>query len=242
MKKNNRKWFRKWLRNIGSGPVALSVISFLGVWYLRFVNSTNRYITEPPDAKARFLPMQPFIVSVWHGQHILLPVIPIGFNGKAMISRSFDGEVIARVVEKFGNGVIRASGGRKQEETLRKGGISGFLEMLRTIEEGSNVIQTADIPRGIARKAGLGIVNLAQRSGVPIVPLAIASSRRFVFQRAWDRASLNLPFGKTVICVGEPIHVSSDANDEELETIREKLQVEMDQITERAYELTGKPE
>ena len=138
--------------------------------------------------------------------------------------------------------MIRASGGRKQSETLRKGGMTGFLEMLRALENGDNVVQTADIPKGVARKVGLGIITLAQRSGAPVVPLAIASSRRFVFRKAWDRAALNLPFGKTVICVGELIRVDKNADDAELENKRKLLEREMKKATARAYEKTGKPE
>ncbi|MEM9330126.1 MAG: lysophospholipid acyltransferase family protein [Pseudomonadota bacterium] len=240
--KRSRKRFRKWFRAISQGPVSLAILSRLAIWYLKLVHLTNRYTVEPAHIVEQVTPKQPVIVGVWHGQHIMLPILPIGLNGSAMISRNFDGEVTARIVEHFGNRTIRASGGRKQKDTLKKGGMTGFLEMLRALEAGDNVVQTADIPQGISRRAGLGIVSLAQRSGAPIVPLAIASSRRLVFKKAWDKAALNLPFGKTAICVGELVYVSSDAGDEEIEACRFRLEEEMQRITKRAYELTGKPE
>ncbi len=222
--------------------MSLAVLSRLAIWYLQLVHKTNRYIVEPENILEQITPKQPFIVGVWHGQHILIPVLPIGLKASAMISRNFDGEVTARIVEHFGNQTIRASGGRDQRETLRKGGITGFLEMLRALEANENVVQTADIPKGISRRVGLGIISLAARSGVPIVPLAIASSRRFVFEKAWDKAALNLPFGTTAICVGDLVHVPVDATDEELENQRDLLENELKRITTRAYELTGKPE
>ncbi|MEM9277032.1 MAG: lysophospholipid acyltransferase family protein [Pseudomonadota bacterium] len=240
--KKSRKRFRKRFRNLSQGPVALAILSRLAIWYLQLVHKTNRYIVEPEDIVETIKPQQPFIVGVWHGQHILMPVLPIGLNASAMISRNFDGEVTARIVEHFGNRTIRASGGRKQRDTLKKGGMAGFMEMLRALESKDNVVQTADIPQGIARRAGLGIITLAQRSGAPIVPLAIASSRRFVFKKAWDKAALNMPFGTTGICVGELIHVSSDADDAELEAKRSQLENEMKRVTQRAYELAGNPE
>jgi len=240
--KRSKKRKRKFFRSLTQGPVAQSVLSWLAIRYLKLVNRTNTYVVEPEDILETVTPKQPFIVAVWHGQHILLPVIPIGLQASALISRNFDGEVTARVAEYFGNRTIRASGGRKQTDTLKKGGMAGFLEMLRALEDGENIVQTADIPKGIARKAGLGIIMLAQRSGVPIVPLAIASSRRHVFARAWDKAAFNLPFGTTAICVGELVHVPLDATDETLESKRNLLETEMNKITKRAYELTGKPE
>lgn len=240
--RGKNKRFRKFVRSISQGPIALAVLSRLAIWYLSLVHRTNRYVVEPDDILDIVTPKQPVIVAVWHGQHILMPVIPIGLHGSAMISKNFDGEVTARVVEHFGNQTIRASGGRKQKETLKKGGMTGFLEMLRTLERGENVVQTADIPQGIARRAGLGIIMLAQRSGAPIVPLAIASSRRYVFQKAWDKAAFNLPFGRTAICAGELITVGQDDDDDMLEACRSRLEAEMVRVTDRAYQLTGNPE
>jgi hypothetical protein len=120
--------------------------------------------------------------------------------------------------------------------------MKGFLEMLQALEAGENVVQTADIPQGTPRRVGPGIIALAKRSGRPIVPLAIASSRRAVLSRAWDRTTLNLPFGRSAICVGEPLHVAPDADDKALEDARKTLQTELKRITLRAYELTGHPE
>jgi hypothetical protein len=41
-------------------------------------------------------------------------------------------------------------------------------------------------------------------SGATIVPVAYASSRRRIFEKAWDKAALNLPFGRAAFCIGEP--------------------------------------
>lgn len=233
---------RRFIRALTTGPTAVFLLSRLAAWYLKFVTITNRFTVEPPNALENVKKQQPVIVSVWHGQHILMPALPFGLHASAMISRNFDGEITAKVVEYFGNNTVRASGGRDQKTTLRKGGMVGFLEMLNALKDGDNVVQTADIPQGTARRAGLGIIMLAQRSGRPIVPLAIASSRKKVFERAWDKAALNLPFGKTGICTGEMIYVPKDADDSTLEDCRKLLEDEMKRITEKAYALTGKPE
>jgi lysophospholipid acyltransferase (LPLAT)-like uncharacterized protein len=209
---------------------------------LQWVQRTNKIVVEPVDILETLTPKQPLIVGVWHGQHILMPALPIGLKASAMISKNFDGEVTARTVEHFGNRTIRASGGRSQKQTLKKGGMTGFLEMLNALRDNDNVVQTADIPKGIARKVGLGIIMLGQKSGAPIVPLAIASSRRHIFQKAWDKAALNMPYGTTAIVVGELVHVPDDADEAMLETCRENLEKELNRATKRAYELTGNPE
>lgn len=236
------KWIRRPGRMLSQSPVFAAVAARLAVWYLKLVYATNRWTLEPEDALERVLPLTPVIAAVWHGQHVMLPVIPIGLKGSAMISRSLDGEITARVAEAFGAGTIRASGGRNRRKSIEKGGMKGFIEMQQALERGENVVQTADIPKGASRVVGPGIIALAKRSGRPIVPLAIASSRRWVLTRAWDRTTFSLPFGRSAMLVGEPIHVPADADDAALEEARKSLQSELNRITKRAYELTGRPE
>lgn len=237
-----KKRLRLFIRSLSQNGFALSATSRLAIWYLQWVERTNKIVVEPLDALETLTPKQPFIVGVWHGQHILMPVLPIGLNASAMISKNFDGEVTARIVEHFGNRTIRASGGRSQKQTLKKGGMIGFLEMLNALRENDNVVQTADVPKGVAKRVGLGIIMLGQKSGAPIVPLAIASSRRHVFQKSWDKTALNMPYGTTAIVVGELVHVPNDADDAVLEICRANLEKELNRATKRAYELTGNPE
>ncbi len=239
-KRNKR--LRNIIRNIGRSEFALSTTSRLMIWYLEWVRRTNKIVVEPADILDTLTPQQPLIVGVWHGQHILMPALPIGLNASAMISKNFDGEVTARVVEYYGNRTIRASGGRNQKQTLRKGGMIGFLEMLNTLRNKDNVVQTADIPKGVAKRVGLGIITLGQKSGAPIVPLAIASSRRHIFKKSWDKTALNMPYGTTAIVVGELVHIPQNADEAALEACRENLENELNRATKRAYELTGKPE
>ena len=237
-----KKRLRNFVRNLSQNKVALKITSTLAIWYLQWVQKTNKIIVEPSNILDTLTPQQPFIVGVWHGQHILMPALPIELNASAMISKNFDGEVTAKIVEHYGNRTIRASGGRNQKQTLRKGGMTGFLEMLNALKAKDNVVQTADIPKGIPRRVGLGIIMLAQKSGAPVVPLAIASSRKYVFKKAWDKAALNMPYGTTAIVVGELVHVPDKADEAILETCRKTLENELNRVTKRAYELTGTPE
>ncbi len=242
LKRFRHHFWRNLSRRAGESPIVSSVLARFAIWYLKLVFKTNTFEVEPPDILEKVTPKQPVIVAVWHGQHFLMPAIPIGLQASAMISRSLDGEVISKIVKHFGNKTIRASGGRRQKRTLEKGGIAGFLEMINALEAGDNVLQTADIPKGTARRVGLGIIYLAQRSGRPIVPFAIASSRRFVFRKSWDKTVMNLPFGKSAICVGELVKVPKSADDGKVEEYRKILEDELNRVTKQANELTGNPE
>ena len=84
--------------------------------------------------------------------------------------------------------------------------------------------------------AGLGIVKLAQMSGRPIYPVAIATSGASMLDN-WDRTTINLPFGRGAGVAGAPIHVPPDADDATLELARRAVEEALNAVTARAYEI-----
>jgi 3-deoxy-D-manno-octulosonic-acid transferase len=57
---------------------------------------------------------------------------------------------------------------------------------------------------------------IGSRSGRPIVPFAVATSR-YRTVNSWDRMTINLPFSKLGIIMGDPIEVPREAGALELE-------------------------
>lgn len=207
--------------------------------YLRLVYATSRFVIEPADVYDRMDRDLPVILTFWHGQHFLAPFIKKPHHrAKVLISRHRDGEINAQAAERLGVGTIRGSGDRKGKFHV-KGGTSAFRAMLATLEDGVNVALTADVPK-ISRRAGLGIVKLAQQSGRPIVPVAIATRWR-IEVKSWDRASANLPFSRASAVAGAPIRVPADADRETLEACRLAVEQSLDACTRRAYELVDGP-
>ncbi len=210
----------------------------IGAWYLRLVWFTSRVTLEPANIYDTVQP--PLIIALWHGQHFLAPFIKrkdANHRAKVLISRHRDGEINARAAHRLGVGTIRGSGAHNGE-FHRKGGASAFNEMLKALDEGYNMALTADVPK-IARVAGLGIVKLAQHSGRPIYPAAIASNHRIELDN-WDRTAINLPFGRIAMVAGEPIFVPRDADAAALEAARQTVELELNQATARAYEIVDR--
>jgi lysophospholipid acyltransferase (LPLAT)-like uncharacterized protein len=205
---------------------------------LRGVKATNRLVPGSQDPAAVIGAHQPVIIALWHGQHLLAPAyLPDGLDVVALFSRSSDAELNALVAEKLGFGIVRGSGGR-QGHVAEKGGARALIVMKRLLDQGRNVAMIADVPHGAARQAGLGIVTLARISGRPILPAAIATSRRKVLERSWDRTAINLPFGRAAIVFGEPVEVA-EGSDEEMEAKRREVTAALDATTARAYRLVG---
>jgi hypothetical protein len=203
--------------------------------YLRLVWHTTRFAVEPPDALERIPQHAPLILAFWHGQHFLTPFVkPPNLRAKVLISRHRDGEINAVAAERLGIETIRGSGSHGTD-FAKKGGVFGFNALVRALKEGCNVAMTADVPK-VSRVAGFGIVKLAQMSGRPIYPVAIATRRRFVLDN-WDRTTINLPFGRGGGVAGAPIHVPLDADSETLELARRAVEDSLNAVTARAYEL-----
>lgn len=213
----------------------------LAAAFLRLVAATNSKTLEPADIYDRIRGDLPLILAMWHGQHLMIPFLrQPEHRAKVLISRHRDGEINAIAAERLGIETIRGSGDHGGE-FARKGGVGAFREMLQALEDGYNVALTADVPK-VSRVAGLGIVKLAQLSGRPIYPVAIATSRRIELG-SWDRAAVNLPFGRFAAVAGDPIRVPRDAGDDALEVARLAVQNALNAVTARAIAIAdGKAE
>jgi lysophospholipid acyltransferase (LPLAT)-like uncharacterized protein len=227
-------WSRRLLRSRAL-QVAIGVTA---AEYLRLVWKTGRFVTEPADIYERVARDYPVILAMWHGQHYLAPFLKRPeHRAKVLVSKHRDGEVNAIAARWLGVDAIRGSG-HQGVDFIGKGGVSAFKEMLSTLQDGSIVALTADVPT-VARVAGLGIVKLASASGRPIYPVALATHRRIELD-TWDRTAINLPFARGAGVVAEPIWVASDADANALELARSTLQAALNRATTRAYELVDR--
>ena len=225
------------LKRLTRTRAAQELSGYLIARYLRLVRRTNRFVMEPADAYDRVGPLMPVIAAMWHGQHFMIHFAKRPQDRAAsLVSRSADGEVNAIALRHVGVRAIRGSGARGRDPR-EKGGATAMRMMLKALGGGESIVMTADIPK-IARICGTGIVTLAQMSGRPIVPVAVVTSRRIDF-KSWDRASLGLPFGRGAIVLGDPVYVPRDADEEDLETLRQQVERALDAVHERAYALVG---
>jgi lysophospholipid acyltransferase (LPLAT)-like uncharacterized protein len=224
-------------RRVAPAPAVQRLIGFMAAEYLRFVWRTNRLILDPADLYPRVEPRLPVIIAMWHGQHFMVPFLSRGHRVKVLISRHRDGEINAYAAERLGVIPIRGSGDHGRRFDL-KGGVGAFKTMLTALAEGYTMALTADVPK-VPRVTGPGIVKLAQLSGRPIYPVAVATSRRFELAN-WDRSAVNLPFGRFAIVMGDPVAVPAAADDAILEACRLEVQTGLEKVTGRAYDIVDR--
>lgn len=214
-----------------------ATVAVLASQYLRLVWKTSRFVIEPENFYQRVEPELPVIVAMWHGQHFMMPFVRRGHRVKVLISRHRDGEINAIAAERLGVKTIRGSGDHYRRYD-RKGGVGAFKAMLAALQDGWTMALTADIPK-VSRKAGAGIVKLAQFSGRAIIPVAVATSRR-IEANNWDRSVANLPFSRGAMVFGDPIRVPADADEAAIEAARLKVETALNAATARAYAIVDR--
>ncbi|MBY0613582.1 MAG: lysophospholipid acyltransferase family protein [Beijerinckiaceae bacterium] len=207
--------------------------------YLIFVRRTTAFVVDRPEIYDRVDQNWPVIVTIWHGQHLMMPYSRREKDRiSVLISSHGDGELNAIAAEKLGIGLIRGSGAQRPDQIMKRGGARALREMLKALRDGVTVAVTADVPK-VSRVASSGIVTLAQISGRPIVPIAIVTKRRIDF-KSWDRASIGLPFfNRGVIALGDWVEVPADANAALQEAKRREIEAALDAVHARAYALLG---
>src|SRR6185295_7563234 len=140
-------------------------------------------------------------------------------------SENFDGEWIARIIERFGYGTARGSTSRSARKAL--------LQLTRDMAAGKPAGFTLDGPRGPARVAQPGAVWLAKATGNPVLPFHLEASRHWTL-RSWDRTQIPKPWSQVSIAMGEPFDVPADADEHGIETARVKLEMLLAALERRA--------
>jgi lysophospholipid acyltransferase (LPLAT)-like uncharacterized protein len=165
------------------------------------------------------------VMAFWHGR-----ILPATFyfrrRGIVVItSENFDGEWIARIIERFGYGTARGSTSR--------GGLKALLQLVRDMQRGRAAGFTLDGPRGPARVAQPGALWLARTTGNPVLPFHLEASRAWTL-RSWDRTQVPKPFSTVALVVGEPIDIATDATDAEVEQRRQELESSLRALEDKA--------
>jgi len=136
-------------------------------------------------------------IAHWHGDELAL--IPrFGHIGATiLVSHSKDGSIMAKGATALGYRVTRGSSTR--------GAVGGLLALIKAVRNGHAVVLAVDGPQGPRGVCKPGIIRVVQKSGVPLFPVGVAGSNRFVFKKSWNQAYLPLPFSRQVVWIDKPL-------------------------------------
>lgn len=147
-----------------------------------------------------------------------------------LISRSFDGELITRILQMFGFGAVRGSSSRGARE--------GLLGLKQIIETGRTAIFTADGPRGPIYETKMGPIKLAQMTGAPIGAFHLQPEQAWTM-KSWDRFLIPKPFTRIIVSWAQWTHVPADTPPEQFEARRQELNDAIERARLRAFAHLG---
>ena len=212
--------------------IKIILTSFIGQWLFQILFKLNKIEVKGEENLINLIDSgRPVMVCVWHGR-LVFPSWYLRLkttNVHAIASRHTDAEIMARILQRWGYGLIRGS--------TRKGGKAVVQEMAEIFKRTGIVAVTNDGPKGPPRIAKAGSTGLALKYNVQIITIT-GSATKYWQLKSWDRFMLPKPFGKIQLIVSPPLEIT-----EKPETAEEEIQLLsyfMNQYQDKADRLTGK--
>jgi lysophospholipid acyltransferase (LPLAT)-like uncharacterized protein len=208
------------MRNAPAKPTALQrAAAFSGALLLRALFTTLSLRVHDPHGFLSNPPPRPVIYAFWHNRILaitaaFLRVYPRGRRGVLVLtSASKDGMWLGALAGHLGMGSVRGSSSRR--------GATAMRELLERVAQGYDIAITPDGPRGPRYELGAGLVYLAQKAAMPVIPCH-ARFHGAIRLKTWDRFAIPLPFARLDVTLGEALPVP--AEDAEFEAGRKKIE------------------
>jgi hypothetical protein len=216
----NPRTFTRWQR------VQIFFASWIGYLAVLLIGRTLRFeVFGWENWETARKPGKGLIYTFWHREIFAATWFWRKRGIVVMTSQNFDGEYIARIIQRHGYGAARGSSSR--------GGRRALVEMVRCLRRGFDTAFTIDGPRGPRFVAKPGSVLLAKASGAAILCFHIALRKAFVFRKSWDQTQIPYPFSRAAVFIARPILVSRDADEAEQARKLAEVQAALDELRGR---------
>lgn len=198
-----------------SRSIAQVILPPLGYLLMRFFWHTSK---KNFHVKGEITQEQSVVVC-WHGELLMSPQAYRYFHKKqaasGIISRHFDGEMIARTLKHFSISPLRGSSSRGAKQVL--------LEAFRALKKGDDLLVTPDGPRGPRHSISDGAIALAHKAKAPVLTVNYIPSSYWQLG-SWDRFVIPKPFS-TIDFYLENVSLEGMDMDESRAFLREKMLV-----------------
>ena len=164
---------------------------------------------------------QPVYVGAWHSRLLFCAWAMRHYHPISLVSHSRDGELVSRISELWGWTNIRGSS--------RRGGREALHGLIRAVNRPDALLAIAmDGPKGPVHEAKPGSLAVAAKKGALFIPFAGTATRRWVFEKSWDRFQVPKPFGRIIILYGPPIEYVPGIDDESLDRLVSEHTIELE--------------
>ena len=172
----------------------------------------------------------PNIVVFWHRKIFTVCNATRIIKKKAsIVSASKDGEILAELLKREGNELIRGSSNRDNIKSLK--------EAMKYAKKNYALGIAIDGPKGPIFEPKAGAIFIAQKTGMPIVPVSSYCSKKWIFKNMWDKLEIPIPFAKCVHYVAEPFYLTRETSlEDSVKLVKEKIH----EAGNKAFEIYNK--
>ncbi|HPK53434.1 MAG TPA: lysophospholipid acyltransferase family protein [Smithellaceae bacterium] len=161
------------------------------------------------------------IAAIWHQRIITAIGYAKSFavyRPAVMISGSRDGDLIASVFSRMNFRPVRGSSSRHGKKAL--------MAMVDYLQGNNFAVHVLDGPKGPKGVIKPGLIIMAEKSGVPVMPVYLSVTKAWVL-RSWDNCLVPKPFSKIVIRWDKPMDVPREMTEQEFEEKRIAIEKHM---------------
>lgn len=192
-----------------------------GAALLRALFATLRIRVVDPAGHLAATDGTPVIYAFWHNRILaitaaFLRVYPRRRRGVLVLtSASKDGMWLGELVGRLGMGAVRGSSSRR--------GAAAMRELLDRVAGGHDIAITPDGPRGPRYTLGPGMIYLAQKASIPIIPMHAHFGRHWQL-RTWDGFCIPQPFSRVTVTLAPPERIDADLTEDGFEAARRRIE------------------
>ncbi len=203
-----------------------NILGFLTFLYISAVNFTSSIQFENESVPKQFWDAdKPFILAFWHSQLMM-----IGFSWKKnknvniLASGHSDGRFGAIVGKYFNLNNIQTS---KKNKSI------SLKFIFKLLNDNNYIGITPDGPGGPKEIVSEGIIKIAIKSKVPIIPIGFWSSKNFKL-KSWDSFLITLPFSKCSFVWNKPLEIPNNIQANKIQHYQKLLQEKINQSVKKA--------
>jgi len=216
-----RKKYQDFLRFIGNYVLYILIHTLCKT--LRIQTTGSEAITSLIKEKKYF------VLAFWHGTMVVPWFVHRNLNLLAIISKSKDGNLLAKILRKWKYKVVRGSSSKDGDIAL---GV-----MIDHAKHECAVAITPDGPRGPNFKMKAGAVITAKKSGVPLVLVGTGYKSKTKLH-SWDNFEVPFPFSKMHLVYSEPILIAKNLSYEETSKMILQCEEKLNDLQKRAQEFS----
>ncbi|HVO72600.1 MAG TPA: lysophospholipid acyltransferase family protein [Ignavibacteriaceae bacterium] len=166
-----------------------------------------------------------YIVAFWHGTMLVPWYLHKNQNTVALISKSKDGDLLAKLLRKWNYTIVRGSS--------TEGGEVALGIMVDYAKNFKSIAVTPDGPKGPAHKLKAGAVVASKKSGVPLILLGIGIQKKKVL-KSWDKFEIPMMFSCVHAVYSNPIFIEAGLSYEETSKMISHCELKLNELQDNA--------